>query len=241
MKIDCGVASVALRRFAVSILASETLGPRPRFQQRPIYREVLVTEQTVLAQLPHHAFEKRAGNVPCQQPVPVLAEHRRHPHLIVHVQPHKPPEQNVVIELLHQQPFAPDRVQHLQQQRPQQLLRRNRWPSVRRVQPRKLARQLSHHRIHQFAYRAQRMIPWYPLLRRKITEHRSLLSILSAHRLFSSRYLFDARPFPFVPPNLRLFQQPARASLSVSEAVCTLSTKADTSSGLERISTLNGD
>ena len=38
---------------------------------------------------------------------------------------HEPPEQQVVIELFHQQPLASHRVQHLQQQRPQQLLRRD--------------------------------------------------------------------------------------------------------------------
>ena len=36
-------------------------------------------------------------------------------------------EQQVVIHLFHQQPLAADRIQHLQQLRSQQLLRRNLW------------------------------------------------------------------------------------------------------------------
>jgi hypothetical protein len=38
---------------------------------------------------------------------------------------HEPPEEQVVVQLLHEQPLAPHRVQDLQQQRAQQLLRGN--------------------------------------------------------------------------------------------------------------------
>ena len=61
------------------------------------------------------------------------------PNLVIRVLPHEPAEQQVVIHLFHQQSFAADRVQHLQQLRPQQLLRRrNRRtadPCVHGVEP----------------------------------------------------------------------------------------------------------
>ena len=73
-----------------------------------------------------------------QQPVPILGEHRRVPDRVIHVQADKPAEQQVVVQLLHQHPLAANRVQHLQQQGPQQLLRRNRRPPDRRVHAREL-------------------------------------------------------------------------------------------------------
>ena len=63
-----------------------------------------------------------------QQPLPVLGEYRHVPHRVVDVESHKPAKQQIVIELLHQHPLAAHRIKHLQQQRPQQLLRRNRRP-----------------------------------------------------------------------------------------------------------------
>jgi len=58
-------------------------------------------------------------------------------------QPHEPAEQNVVIELLHEQPLTANRAEQLQQLRPVQALRRNRWLAVPRVQRIELARHLS--------------------------------------------------------------------------------------------------
>src|SRR5258708_3736234 len=118
-----------------------------------------------------------------QQTLAVLAEYRGHPHRLIHVQPHKPAEQQVVIKLLHQQPLAAHRVQHLQQQGPQQLLRRDRRPPVRRVESRKFRRQLLQHGIHDLANRPQRMFLRHSLLRRNVAVHRSLLLIFSAHAI----------------------------------------------------------
>ena len=56
-------------------------------------------------------------------------EHGRISYCIVHVQSNEPAEQQVVIELLHQHPFAAHRVQQLQQKRTQQLLWGYRGPS----------------------------------------------------------------------------------------------------------------
>ncbi len=183
VKVHRRIAAALRRRFALSVLAFETLRARPRLQQRPVHREVLVTQQILLAQLRHHPLEKHTRHIAFQQTLAVLAEYRGHPHRLIHVQPHKPAEQQVVIKLLHQQPLAAHRVQHLQQQGPQQLLRRDRRPPVRRVESRKFRRQLLQHGIHDLANRPQRMFLRHSLLRRNVAVHRSLLLIFSAHAI----------------------------------------------------------
>jgi hypothetical protein len=45
-----------------------------------------------------------------------------------------PAEQQVVLQLLHQQPLAPNRIESLQQECTQQLFRRNRRPPDRRIE-----------------------------------------------------------------------------------------------------------
>src|SRR5579884_1440310 len=63
--------------------------------------------------------------------LPVIREHRAVPDRVVHVQTHEPAEQQVVviIELLHQQSLPANRIEAMQQQRPQHFFRRERGPS----------------------------------------------------------------------------------------------------------------
>ena len=99
-----------------------------------------------------------ARDVAVEQPIAVLAEHGRIPDRIVHRQPDEPAEQQIVVELLHQLPFRAHRVEGLQQQRPQQPLRRDRRPAVARVKLAELPRQIRQRRVDQVADRPQRMI-----------------------------------------------------------------------------------
>src|SRR5438034_1297675 len=145
------------------------------------FREVLVGSQTLGPRLLHHLRQELLGHVGLQQPVAVLGEARRIPNLLVQVQPYEPAKQHAVINLFHQQTFAADRVQHLQQLRSQQLLRRNRrtpYAGVHGVEP---PRQLGKHFIHHGPDGAQRMIFPHSHLRRQITEHVVLLMICSSH------------------------------------------------------------
>jgi hypothetical protein len=48
------------------------------------------------------------------------------PYRLVHLHPHKPPEQQVVLQLLHQHALTAHRIEDLQQQRSQQSFRCNR-------------------------------------------------------------------------------------------------------------------
>ena len=168
------------RRFLVA--RPEALLTRPRLEQRAVDREMLVREQPLAVGVDQHRVEERRRDVAVQQPIPILRERRRRPHRVVHAQPDEPAKQQVVIELLHQLPLAANRVERLQQQRAQQLLRRNRRPpelDIQRAEPRREPLQRP---IGDAANRAQRMIRRHPLLERHVAEHRSRLLVGSTHQ-----------------------------------------------------------
>ena len=81
--------------------------------------------------------EKRASDVTLQQPVAVFGKRRCVPNGIIRIKPDKPTEQNVIVELLDQEPLAANAIKYLQKQRTQQALWWNRRTSVLRVQWRK--------------------------------------------------------------------------------------------------------
>ena len=110
-----------------------------------------------------------------------LREHRRHPDRFVHLQAHEPAEQDVVIELLHQQPLTPNRVEQLQQLRAQEALGRNRRAAVLRVERVEFARHLPQDLVDEGANRPQRVIRRHTLFGGHIAEHRTRLTIVSSH------------------------------------------------------------
>ena len=127
------------------------------------------------------AASSKLGYLGLQQPVPVLREHRRIPNLVVQVQSHEPAEQNAVIDLLHQQPLAADRVQHLQNPRSQQLLRRNRRPAFAGLHAVELRGKSAQNFVHHRPDCTQWMILSHPRLGRQITEDVTLLVICASH------------------------------------------------------------
>jgi hypothetical protein len=131
----------------------------------------------------------RAGD----QPLPVLGEHRRVPHRIIHLQTHKPAEQKVVVQLFHQLTLRTDRVQNHQQLCPQQSLRRNRRTARCRIQLRQLAIHPLQCAIHQRSYLARRVIRRDPLLHRHVTEHPALNSVATTHTLFLTQVPVDKK------------------------------------------------
>ena len=62
------------------------------------------------------------------------------PDRIIHPKTDKPAEQKVELQPLHQLPLRTNAVKRLQQHRPKQLLRRNRWPAKVRIERRKCSR-----------------------------------------------------------------------------------------------------
>jgi hypothetical protein len=102
----------------------------------------------------HDRREEGLGDVPGQPPLPVLREHRDIPYWGIEAQPHEPPIEDVEVQLLHELALTPDRVQRLEQQGAEELLRGDRWPPGLRVQPRETGRQRPPHLIHQRPDRA---------------------------------------------------------------------------------------
>jgi len=166
----------------VARFAYKTLLSRPRLDQRPVDGEMLIRQQPMLCGHCQHRGEKHSGDVARQQPVAVLAEGRRVPDHVIQVEPHKPAEEQIVVELLHQQPLAADRVEHLQQQRPQQLLLRDRRAPHAAVELVEQRRHLLQRRIRPHPDHPQGMILRDPLLRRHIAEHGPLDLIRTSHR-----------------------------------------------------------
>src|SRR6266508_3011952 len=190
VKVHCRVAGIISWRLVLLILRLEAFQTGRCFQQRAVNREVLITEQFMPARLVQHAREELLGDVPAQQPFPILREGGRIPDAVVHVQADEPAKEHIVIQLFHQQPLTAHPIEHMQQQRSQQLLQRDRGPTHPRIKLIELRRQLYKHGIGNLAYRAQRMVLRHSLLWRQITEHSCLLKIVSAH-WFSFSWLRD--------------------------------------------------
>jgi tetratricopeptide (TPR) repeat protein len=143
------------------------------------------------------------GDVAIEQAVPVLREGRRRPHRVVHAEAHEPAKQQVVVQLLQKHPFAAHGVEYLQQQRPQQLLGRNRWAARMRVELGKAMRHTFQNIIHHLANGPQGVIGRHPLLRRNVAEHGGLLKVVSSHPVAplriiaaATKMLFPVRRFP---------------------------------------------
>src|ERR1700687_5506081 len=108
------------------VLWSETLMTCPSFDQRSVDSEMFIRHERPGPF--QHPPEKRLRDLFVQQSLPILAVHRVIPDRLVHLHPHKPPEQQVVLQLLDQHSFAAYRIEDLQKQGPKKPFRRNRWP-----------------------------------------------------------------------------------------------------------------
>jgi len=170
---------------------------------------VFVREQTALACLLQHGLKEGFGNVPIEQALAVFGEHGHIPDGVIHVQPHEPTEQQIVVELFHQQPFAAHRVQRLQQQRSQQLLRRDRRSPGFGIQFAKPWLQFPQGLIGHATKSTQRVVLGHSLLRADVAEHVQLLLVLSTHTFFLSGCLVETREF-LGTASSRVFPQPAK-------------------------------
>jgi hypothetical protein len=126
-------------------------------------------------------------DIAVEQPIPVFAEYGRIPHRVVHRQPDKPAEQQIVVELLHQLPLRAHCIKRLQQQRSQQSLRRDRRSAIPRVKLVEIPRQSRQRFIGQRADRAQRMIRGNAPLQRNIAEKTFRPLIFPAHGVPQSK------------------------------------------------------
>ena len=112
------IAGVTRLRLRGCSFLLEALVSRPGLDQRSVHGKMLVTEELVGTRQFNHFAQERLGDIPFQQSVPVLAEGRVVPHLIIHRQPYEPPKQEIVVQLLDQQPFTTNRIQYLHEGAP---------------------------------------------------------------------------------------------------------------------------
>src|SRR5258708_22169911 len=109
------LAAGARRRRILIVLALEALLAGPGFDERAIHREVFARKKLLLLGLLEDLLAQLTADLLLQEPLPVLGEGGRMPYLVIDAQPDEPPEQQVVVELLHQHPLAADTVEHLEQ------------------------------------------------------------------------------------------------------------------------------
>ena len=169
-------ARTARRPVSRLVLRLDALHRSPRLYQRAVDGEVLVDPG-----LDQDRAQELRGDVAFKQPVPVLREHRMVPRRIVDADADEPPEQQVVFQALHQQPFRADRIESLPQHGPKQFLRRNRGPPDRRIEPRKIPFQRSKRVVHDQPDSPQSMIPTHPILEIDIAEKLTRPHVAAAH------------------------------------------------------------
>jgi len=90
---------------------------------------VVIAEQRFVLGSTHQLLQELSHDVVIEQPITVFGECGRMPDRIVGAEAHKPVEQQVVLELLQQQPLGADPIERLQQRGQQQFLRWSRWSS----------------------------------------------------------------------------------------------------------------
>ena len=81
-----------------------------------------------------------AANVALKQTIAVLGERRVIPGRVVNADANEPAKQEVELQPIHQLPLRADRIERLQEHRPQQFLGRDRGAAYLRIQRRELAR-----------------------------------------------------------------------------------------------------
>ena len=93
----------------------------------------------------------------------------------------RPAEQQVEVQLLHKLPLRADRVEGLQQQRPEQLLRRERPATRKAIQRLEIRPQRAKEMVHVPADNPKRMVPRNPILQAQVTEKTAAALIPTTH------------------------------------------------------------
>lgn len=103
--------------------------PSRGINQRAIDREMLPAHLPANIRMVDYARRQFGRGIHLQKTIPVLGEGRGIPDWIVNSKPDKPAKEQIKIDPFHQLLFRSERVEHLQQQRAQTLLRRDRRPA----------------------------------------------------------------------------------------------------------------
>ena len=182
LPVGVDIATTAGWRVVRTVLGPEALVAGPRLDQRAIDREVFSGQQPLLVGQAHDFGKERFDYFVLKQTIAVLREHRVVPDGVFDGEADEPAEQQVVAHLLHQHALAAHRVQHLQQQRAQQLLGRDRRTAAVRVDRAKQPIEPLQRLIDQQPKRPQRVIGRHEAFQLHRREQRFLHLVHSAHR-----------------------------------------------------------
>src|SRR6266568_9231683 len=209
MRIHSGTLLVR-RRARFLILALEALQRGPGFDQRPINGKVLVREQSERLRLRDSLPEELASNLSLQQALAVSTEARMIEARLVQLHVQKPAEQQIVVELLTEQPLAANRIQRHQQRSFEQTLGRNRRTPQHAVDLVKDRRQLSQRQIRHLLDARQRMLLGNSLFQVHYQQHRPLPPFFAAHPPLPPAALHPSPQTKYAKLNSLVFQQPAK-------------------------------
>lgn len=104
----------------IVLFRPDALHGSPSLHRCAVDREVVVRQERGDLAMRENGGHHLARHARGEKAVAVFAEHGRNPDLVVDAEPHKPAEQQVVVQLRHQMPLGADREQDLQQSRPDQ-------------------------------------------------------------------------------------------------------------------------
>jgi len=170
---------------AVSVLAVlglEALVAGPGLDERPVDGKMLGRQKRRDLRMREERRQKMLKHIAIEQAVAVLRKRRGVPDPVIWRQLHEPPEQEVVVHLLHQHALRTNAVKRLQQQRRHQLFRRDRGTALARVKPREARTHRRQNIVHQWPDRTQRMPFGNAALRRNVGKHPGTLRLPSPHR-----------------------------------------------------------
>ena len=170
------------RRLARAVLGPEALHRGPGLDQRAVDAEVLGRHQAPDLGIGQHLGQEPGRDVAGEQPVAVLGEGGLVPGRVVDPEPDEPAEQQVEVQPLHELALRAHAVEGLQQQRPQQPLRRDRRPADAGIERGELRAQPLERRVDDLPDRPQRMIRPNPRLKIDIREQCTRTPIRPPHR-----------------------------------------------------------
>jgi hypothetical protein len=167
---------------------------RPGLQQRAIHGEVLIAEQWLDLRSGHQLLQERPHDLVIEEPLAVFGEGGGMPDRIIRTEAHEPAEQQVVVQLLQQQPLRANPVERLQQRGQQELLRRHRGPAFCGIQLTEGGIEAIKGLIGQFPDPPERMTVRDPILNRHVGEQGAAALPLTSHLSwavdpFSQRWL----------------------------------------------------
>lgn len=183
VEIDARVARVIGRRCFLLRFGLEALQRGPGLDERPVHREVLVGQEIFGAGETHHGIEERQGHVVRHQALTVFAEGAGVEGFLFQAHVEEPTKQDVVTELLAEEPVGADRIQRDQQARLQQPLRRDGRAAGVAVHRLEGGGERLQRLVRVVFDGAQRMVRRHACFGREIAEHVSLGIQFTAHAL----------------------------------------------------------